>query len=81
MLKMGKKFKEGNKTPAGAADLIQGWETHFADCMPSNERIAQLLEPEHGLPTISDFLSIFESPVDVRMESESIWPPERAIVY
>jgi hypothetical protein len=48
--------------------------------MPSNERLAQLHELE-GLPSLAEFLDIFESPVDVVVQSEDIWPPERPVVY
>ena len=48
--------------------------------MPSNERLAQLFELE-GLPTLADFLDIFESPVEVIMELDTTWPPERPQVY
>ena len=80
MLKIGKKLTADRTSPASAAKLVASWEKHFADFMPSNERLAQLHELE-GLPSLAEFLDIFESPVDVVVQSEEIWPPERPVVY
>jgi hypothetical protein len=74
MLKIGKKLTADRTSPASAAKLVASWEKHFADFMPSNERLAQLHELE-GLPSLAEFLDIFESPVDVVVQSEEIWPP------
>ena len=48
--------------------------------MPSNERIDQLLDIV-DLPTLDAFLAIYDSPVDVIMEGERVWPPERPQPY
>jgi len=80
MLKIGKKITSDGASPKAAKDLVSRWESNFTDCMPSNERLAQLFELE-GLPTLIDFLDIFDSHVDVVMEGETIWPPERPQVY
>ena len=54
--------------------------SNFADSMPSNERVDQLLDiPE--LPSLDAFLGIFDTPVDIIMESERVWPPERQQPY
>ncbi len=80
MLKIGKKFTADSASPAAAASLVASWDAHFADFMPSNERLAQLHELE-GLPSLNDFLDIFEAPVDVAVQGDEIWPPERQQVY
>ena len=79
MLKIGKKFTADATTEGSAAAMLDAWDGHFPD-MPSNERIGQLLDLE-GVPSLGDFLKIYEQPVDIKMEGESIWPPERAVVY
>ena len=79
-LKMGKKFTESGATEASAGAMIDSWEANFSEFMPSNERVAQVMDLE-GVPTLDDFLRIYESPVEIEMESDFIWPPERAAVY
>ena len=68
MLKIGKKLKDG--TPPSALD---SWEGHFADCMPSNERVTQVLDL-HEVPTLADFLAIYDTPVNVVLQ---VRPPNR----
>ena len=46
----------------------------------SNERAEQLLELGE-LPGLADFLANFESSVDIVMEGDRVWPPERAQPY
>jgi len=58
---------------------IDSWESNFPD-IPSNERVGQYLELEE-VPTLSDFMSIFEAPVDIDMQADRVWPPERPMVY
>ena len=75
MLKIGKALQ---KVPVTALDR---WEDNkeLAD-MPSNERIGQLLDiPE--LPPLVEFMGIFDSPVDIVMESDRAWPPPHAQPY
>jgi len=83
MLKMGKQFKVDNASPAAAGKLVEAWETHFADFMVSDVRVSQLLEggAAEGVPSLADFLGIFEMPVEIVMGGDLIWPPERATVY
>lgn len=80
MMKIGKKFTADRSSPQAAASLVAHWDQHFAEFMPSNERLGQLFELE-GLPTLGDFLDIYETPVDVAMEGDQIWPPEHPQVY
>ena len=40
----------------------------------------QVLELEE-IPTLADFMAIFDAPVDIVMEADRVWPPERAMVY
>ena len=75
MLKVGKKLSEGQPVT-----IIDKWESNFSDSMPSNERIDQLLDIV-DLPTLDAFLAIYDSPVDVIMEGERVWPPERPQPY
>jgi hypothetical protein len=44
MLKIGKKVTASGIPSDGTGALIDGWESNFADSMPSNERVAQLLD-------------------------------------
>ena len=80
MLKIGKKLTAAGATEGGAKSQLGAWESHFADCMPSNERVAQLMELE-GVPSLGEFVAVYEAPVDIEMEADSIWPPERAVLY
>ena len=80
MLKIGKKITDSNVSEASADSMVAGWESHFSTFMVSNERLSQLFELE-GIPTLGDFLEIFDSPVDVILNGDKIWPPERAQVY
>ena len=79
MLKIGKKIAAEGANQAAAGALVEDWQTHFPD-MVSDERVGQLLDQE-GLPSLDDFLEIYDSPVDIIMEGDTIWPPERATVY
>lgn len=73
-------LKIGKKLSAGLPDsVIDNWESNFPD-MPSNERVDQLLSMEE-LPPLDEFMEVFEAPVDILMEGERVWPPERAQPY
>ena len=76
MLKLGAGLGE-----MGSGDMskLDRWKEHFPD-MPSNERVVQLVDVEE-VPSLVDFLTIFDAPVDLTMESDRVWPPERAMVY
>jgi len=76
MLKMGKGVGEMS---APELQKIDHWDSHFPD-IPSNERVGQVLEMDE-IPTLADFMGIFDSPVDIVMEADRVWPPERAMVY
>ena len=69
MMKVGKHLS----TSGGDAASLSKWESLGLD-MPSNERIAQLLELTEPTP-LATFMQIYETPVDVVMESERVWPP------
>jgi len=58
---------------------LDRWADHFPD-MPSNERIGQLIDIDE-VPSLEEFFSIFCNPVDLTMEADRVWPPERAMVY
>jgi len=80
MLKLGKALSANG----GSVSVLDRWESsdapkELAD-MPSNERIGQLLEVPDVTP-LELFMDIFESPVDVMMESERVWPPPMAQPY
>lgn len=76
MLKIGKALQENG----GSVSVIEKWEANFSTSMPSNERLDQLLDiPE--LPSLDHFLEVFDSPVDVVMESDRVWPPQRPEPY
>jgi len=75
MLKLGKVLQKSPVT------VLDRWEENkeLAD-MPSNERIAQLLDmPE--IPPLVDFMGIFDAPVDIIMESDRAWPPPHPQPY
>ncbi|KAL1527566.1 hypothetical protein AB1Y20_008953 [Prymnesium parvum] len=67
--------------PMGSHDLnkIDAWQAHFPE-MPSNERVGQAIEHD-DVPTLKDFLDIFETPVEISLQSDRVWPPERPMVY
>ena len=75
MLKIGKALKAGKDV-----SILDKWDTHFSDSMPSNERVDQLLDLSE-LPALDAFLQIYEAPVDMTMESDRVWPPERPQPY
>ena len=40
----------------------------------------QVLELDE-VPSLADFLAIFDKPVEISMQADRVWPPERAMVY
>ena len=80
MLKIGQKFSQDGQTPSSRLAALDGWESFFSDSMPSNERVGQLLEISE-IPTLADFMRIFEAPIEVEMMADRVWPPERPTVY
>jgi len=64
---------------AGDMAKIDRWADHFPD-IPSNERVGQVLEVEE-VPSLAAFLGIFDAPIDISMQADRVWPPERAMVY
>lgn len=77
MLKIGKVLtKNGASTSA-----LDKWESDSALAdMPSNERVGQLLEMDEIVP-LDKFMSIFEAPVDIMIDSERAWPPPHPQPY
>lgn len=76
MLKLGKALKSNSDVA-----VLDHWEEEkeLAD-MPSNERVAQLLEITE-IPPLEEFMRIFELPVDIVMESDRVWPPPHPQPY
>ena len=48
--------------------------------MVSNERVEQLLQIEE-LPTLNEFVRTYETPSDVILKSDVVWPPPSPLVY
>ena len=71
MLKIGKLLSKNG----ASLSALDSWESHkdLAD-MPSNERVAQLLDFAELTP-LDAFMKIFETPVDIMLESDRTWPP------
>ena len=80
MLKIGAKFSIDSMTSSGRMQALVDWEAWAADSMPSNERIGQILELTE-VPSLGDFLAIFEAPIEIDMMADRVWPPERPAVY
>ena len=56
MLKIGKKLKEGKDV-----SILDSWESHFSDSMPSNERVDQL-------PDLSELPGAYKDAGSVRAQ-------------
>mmetsp|Transcript_124 Transcript_124/g.273 ORF Transcript_124/g.273 Transcript_124/m.273 type:complete len:244 (+) Transcript_124:21-752(+) len=78
MLKLGKALSPMSKEEASTALSI--WESNFGDFMPSNERVSQLLEIEE-VPTLADFIAVYETPSELTLMPDMVWPPDRPLVY
>ena len=64
-----------------AAQKLDAWNPQFADFIPSNERVSQILEQEEQVPPLSEFITIFEAPTDLALSEDKVWPPNRPLVY
>ena len=71
MLKIGKLLSKNGVS----LSALDSWESSkdLSD-MPSNERVAQLLDFAELTP-LDAFMKIFETPVDIMLESDRTWPP------
>ena len=78
MLKLGKALCSLSRDEANAK--LDAWSTAFADFMPSNERVNQLTFEDTVLD-LSEFMSVYEAPVDLKMSSASVWPADKPLLY
>jgi len=67
-------------TKEEAAIALADWHKAYADFMPSNERCAQLLELDE-CPPLADFAAVFETPTEVSLTSDKVWPSDRPLIY
>ena len=70
----------GQLDRAALSAKLDSWAGEFADCMPSNERVQQLIFEEKVLD-LADFMAVYEAPVDTQMKSATVWPPDRHLLY
>jgi len=78
MLKLGHALDPLTKEEASAA--LDSWETRLADMMPSNERVQQAVELSE-VPSLADFIAIYEKPKEFPLISDQVWPPNKPLVY
>lgn len=48
-------------------------------CLPTNELLLAFDSTNSAIPTLQDFLSIYDTPIDVTFEEDSIWPIQELI--
>ena len=77
-LKLGKSLGGLGRSELSAK--LDDWSTAFGDCMPSNERVSQLVF-EDRVMDLAEFMAIYEAPVDTQMPSQLVWPLERPLFY
>jgi len=70
----------GGKSRADIGTALEKWFTDFPDIMPSNERVGQLAFEDTALD-LSEFMSVYEAPIDVKMSSASVWPADKPLLY
>ncbi len=78
MLKLGKALCSLSRDEANAK--LDAWSTAFADFMPSNERVEQLLEMSE-IMSLSEFVAIYQAPSVMTLTEEKVWPMNRPLVY
>ena len=79
LLKVGKVV--GAMERAAAAATLDNWSTEFgADVVPSNERVQQIIDNE-DVPSLSDFLSVYDAKANVELTSARVWPPDAPMRY
>ena len=79
LLKVGKVV--GAMERAAAAATLDNWSAEFgADVVPSNERVQQIIDNE-DVPSLSDFLSIYDAKANVELKSARVWPPDAPMRY
>ena len=79
LLKVGKVV--GAMERAAAAATLDNWSTEFgADVVPSNERVQQIIDNE-DVPSLSDFLAVYDAKANVELKSARVWPPDAPMRY
>lgn len=79
LLKVGKVV--GAMERAAAAATLDNWSAEFgADVVPSNERVQQIIDNE-DVPSLSDFLSVYDAKANVELKSARVWPPDAPMRY
>lgn len=58
---------------------LQAFESAFDDVPP--QELVLSLAPTEDAPTVSEFLDIFDSPINVDLESEQVWPMPPPLKY
>ena len=48
--------------------------------MPSNERVQQIIDNE-DVPSLSDFLAVYDAKANVELKSARVWPPDAPMRY
>lgn len=77
-IKIGRSVGKLSRPELSAA--LDSWSTSFEDCMPSNERVSQLVFEDLVLD-LAEFMVVYEAPVTPSTSSASVSPAGKPLLY
>uniref|UniRef100_K3WXI8 Uncharacterized protein n=1 Tax=Globisporangium ultimum (strain ATCC 200006 / CBS 805.95 / DAOM BR144) TaxID=431595 RepID=K3WXI8_GLOUD len=78
LIKFAKKI--GPMTPAEIRKTLTNLSNSDQMCLPSNDLLLSLLDREEFMG-LDEFLYVFDSPIEIELESERVWPVHPLIHY
>ena len=78
LVTLGKKLTERRLTKADYSSALDNLKQYFGEYVPSSERVVALSETD-DLMNVAEYLELYASPINLTLESDSLWPPQQVI--
>ena len=75
---LGKKLTERRLTKVDYNSALDNLKQYFGEYVPSSERVVALSETS-DLMNVGEYLELFASPINLTLESDSLWPVQAVI--
>lgn len=80
LVQLGQHLTDADLTPADISAALDSLKQKYAQYLPSNELVAAFSVSE-DVASLEEYLELFDSPVDVELEDEKVWPPPEPINF
>jgi hypothetical protein len=80
LVKLGQQLSDADLSQADIPAALDNLKQRFPQFLPSNERVVAFTVCEK-VTSLAEYLEIYDSPVDVVLESDRVWPAPAAMTF